>query len=93
LGHYNDLLTFNFRVLVDGPIWGPLFYSVDLTGHSLPFREEGTFAVEHMGLVSWRINESFAMQAAVAILDSQMKDDLPTLEASLDDLLKDLKQS
>jgi len=36
--------------------------------------------------------QNFAMQAAVAIVDSQMRDDLPTLEASLDDLLEDFKQ-
>jgi len=62
LGHYNDSFTFNFRALVDGPIWGPLYYSVDFTVHSLPFRESGTLSVEHMGLMTWRATDSFAMQ-------------------------------
>jgi len=36
--------------------------------------------------------QNFAMQAAVAVIDSQMRDDLPSLEAGLDDLLKDFQQ-
>lgn len=35
--------------------------------------------------------QSFAMQAAVAISDSKMQDNLPDLEANLDDVLRDLQ--
>ena len=62
LGHYHDGLTFNVRALVDGPIWGPLYYSVDFTVHSLPFRESGILSLEHMGLVTWKASDAFAMQ-------------------------------
>ena len=34
---------------------------------------------------------SFGMQAAIAISDSQMKEDLPTWEAALDDVLRDYR--